>query len=105
MIRLPLNSVHRAMKSESDEIKVSEDAKILMTLACQMFIDDVTNHAYDNAKEYRIGTNRRKKDGDNFNLTKQDFINALSGNQNFDFLIDTFPKKELNTSGAPPSNN
>ena len=83
------------MKKEADEIKVSEEATIIMTKAIERIIQDMTRSAYKYAIDNRVSKNRRKKFGDKFNLNKQDILSVIQGSPMYHFLIDTFPRNEL----------
>ncbi|XP_021761063.1 nuclear transcription factor Y subunit C-4-like [Chenopodium quinoa] len=90
---LPLARIKKIMKSDDNVRMISADAPVLLSRACEMFIQDLTLRAWSCTEEGKRKT-----------LQKADISAALSTTDLFDFLVDILPREKPLTSTIPPMN-
>lgn len=72
------------MKSDADVRMISSEAPILLALACQMFITEMTHKAAFYAKRQQRKT-----------LQRNDIARVIAENESFDFLLDVIPREDI----------
>eukprot|EP00210_Caulerpa_lentillifera_P000719 g696.t1 len=79
---LPLARIKKIMKSDEDVRMISAEAPILFSKACEIFILELTQRAWNHA-----GTNKRRT------VQRSDVAAAISSTDIFDFLVDIVPRE------------
>eukprot|EP00462_Mataza_sp_D1_P021242 CAMPEP_0175136854 /NCGR_PEP_ID=MMETSP0087-20121206/9501_1 /TAXON_ID=136419 /ORGANISM="Unknown Unknown, Strain D1" /LENGTH=283 /DNA_ID=CAMNT_0016419645 /DNA_START=22 /DNA_END=873 /DNA_ORIENTATION=- len=87
---LPLARIKKIMKSDEDVRMISQEAPILFSKACELFVLDLTIRAWSHTDQ----NNRRT-------LQRSDVAAAINSNEMFDFLVDLVPRDE--PEAAPSS--
>nr|XP_021861049.1 nuclear transcription factor Y subunit C-2-like [Spinacia oleracea] len=92
---LPLARIKKIMKSDDNVRMISADAPVLLSRACQMFIQDLSLRAWNSTQEGKRKT-----------LQKTDISAALSTTDLFDFLVDILPREKplISATMLPPVN-
>eukprot|EP00210_Caulerpa_lentillifera_P002115 g2030.t1 len=78
---LPLARIKKIMKSDEDVRMISAEAPILFSKACEIFILELTQRAWNHAE-----ANRRRT------VQRIDISQAISTTDIFDFLVDIVPR-------------
>ncbi|XP_055329567.1 nuclear transcription factor Y subunit gamma-like [Paramacrobiotus metropolitanus] len=87
---LPLARIKKIMKLDEDVGMISSEAPVVLSKACEMFIEELTLRAWLHVEE-----NKRRT------LQRNDVATAVSKCDQFDFLIDIVPRDEVKPK--PPS--
>ncbi|SPN99577.1 uncharacterized protein DNG_02429 [Cephalotrichum gorgonifer] len=83
--QLPLSRVKRIIGTDPDIALCSNNAAFVITLAAEMFVQHLAGAAHDASK---LEAKPRK------NLQYKDLANAISANDNLEFLEDVVPKTQ-----------
>lgn len=86
---LPLARIKKIMKLDEEVGMISSEAPVVLSKACEMFIEELTLRAWLHVEE-----NKRRT------LQRNDVASAVSKCDQFDFLIDIVPREE--TKPKPP---
>lgn len=91
---LPLARIKKIMKADEDVRMIAAEAPVVFSKACEMFILELTMRSWNHTEE-----NKRRT------LQKNDIAAAITGTDNFDFLVDIVPREELKDEvfGAVPN--
>ncbi|OQV22918.1 putative Nuclear transcription factor Y subunit gamma [Hypsibius exemplaris] len=81
---LPLARIKKIMKLDEDVGMISSEAPVVLSKACEMFIEELTLRAWLHVEE-----NKRRT------LQRNDVATAVSKCDQFDFLIDIVPRDEV----------
>ncbi|KAL2922496.1 Nuclear transcription factor Y subunit C-3 [Bienertia sinuspersici] len=87
---LPLARIKKIMKSDDNVRMISADAPVVLSRACEMFIQDLTLRSWSCTEESKRKT-----------LQKADISAALSTSDLFDFLVDILPREKPFISTLP----
>ncbi|KAK9725449.1 hypothetical protein RND81_05G144300 [Saponaria officinalis] len=81
---LPLARIKRIMKLDQNVRMISAETPVLLSRACDMFIQDLTHRAWVSTERSRRRT-----------LQKSDVSFAVSTSDLFDFLVDIVPREPV----------
>jgi len=86
---LPLARIKKIMKLDEDVGMISSEAPVVLSKACEVFIEELTLRAWLHVEE-----NKRRT------LQRNDVATAVSKCDQFDFLIDIVPRDETKPKTA-----
>ncbi|GAV08438.1 hypothetical protein RvY_18125 [Ramazzottius varieornatus] len=89
---LPLARIKKIMKLDEDVGMISSEAPVVLSKACEMFIEELTLRAWLQVEE-----NKRRT------LQRNDVASAVSKCDQFDFLIDIVPREEVRPKPPQPT--
>ena len=82
--QLPLARIKKIMKSDEDVKMISDEAPVLFSKACELFILELTLRSWLHTEEKKRRT-----------LQRNDIVGAISRGDVLDFLLDIVPRDEI----------
>ncbi|KAA8520806.1 hypothetical protein F0562_011479 [Nyssa sinensis] len=90
---LPLARIKKIMKKSNDDVKmISGEAPIVLSKACELFIEELTKKSWMMTMQGKRRT-----------LHKEDVASAVIGTDIFDFLVNLVENKQAGFDGRPSS--